>query len=484
MTTYLRLLRDALLALVFHVAPRFANVIIFVVVGRLAGPDQAGVFSLATTYLLIATTLMRGLDDLLIRQVAREPDRSAHYFGNFLVLRLGLSTLAYAVLIALTNSVPSYSASTAATITVLAFSVIPDSLTHVAQAILLGHRRFGPSAVVLGGASLFKLIIGIGLLARGGSLVEIAWIWLGGSGLSMIVMLTIAIRQVGGMRRTDWLNFSLLKAQRQAAFVFGAATVLTALDSQTDTLLLSVFHGEREVGWYGAATTITAGLLMMSQAYRFAVYPLMARYAQSTSDKLAVLFQKSVHYMGVVAMPLVTGIIVFAPQLIDLIFGPAFLPTVRVLQILVISLLFFFMSEPCNRLMLVKDRQRVLVSFLAVSALTNIALNLLLIPTWGAGGAAVARTCSSMLFFFLNQGYIMLKVIKVHYMHRMISPLLSSAIMAIVSLCIIRNSVVLAAITSSVIYVFSLWLTKGIMPDDVQRLRNAILNRPSKNPHI
>ena len=73
MSTRLSLMRDALLALVFHVAPRFANVILFILIGRLAGPEQAGIFSLATTYLLIITTTMRGLDDLLIRQVAREP---------------------------------------------------------------------------------------------------------------------------------------------------------------------------------------------------------------------------------------------------------------------------------------------------------------------------------------------------------------------------------------------------------------------------
>ncbi|MBP7688060.1 MAG: polysaccharide biosynthesis C-terminal domain-containing protein, partial [Thermoflexales bacterium] len=140
--------------------------------------------------------------------------------------------------------------------------------------------------------------------------------------------------------------------------------------------------------------------------------------------------------------------------------------------------------EPCNRLMLVKDRQRILVSFLAVSALANITLNLLLIPTWGASGAAVARTCSSMLFFFLNQGYITRKVIQLHDLRRILSPLLSSSIMAIVSLVTVKNSIVLALMLSSVTYAFSLWLTKGILPDDVQRVRRAILNRPSKNPRI
>jgi O-antigen/teichoic acid export membrane protein len=71
MKTLLELTRDSLFSIVFHLSPRLANVLLFITMGRLIGPTDAGVFALATTYLVIFTTVMRGPDDLVIRQVSR-----------------------------------------------------------------------------------------------------------------------------------------------------------------------------------------------------------------------------------------------------------------------------------------------------------------------------------------------------------------------------------------------------------------------------
>ena len=62
MKTLVELAHDSALAVVFQVAPRFANAFTFILIGRLAGPEQAGIFSLATTYLLIITVAMSGLE--------------------------------------------------------------------------------------------------------------------------------------------------------------------------------------------------------------------------------------------------------------------------------------------------------------------------------------------------------------------------------------------------------------------------------------
>jgi O-antigen/teichoic acid export membrane protein len=477
MKTFLELLRDSALSIVFHVAPRFANVLIFILIGRLAGPDQAGIFSLATTYLLIVTTIMRGLDDLLIRQVAREPDRAAGYYANFLALRLVFSAMLYVALIFIVQVVLNYADTTSGPILVLTLSVLPDSLAFVAQSVLLGQRRFGAPAAILGGANVFKLIIGTIVLLRGGSLMDIAWIWLIGSGLAMIVLLFVAMKQIGGLRATDWLDFSPLKTHWRTALSFTAITVLTALDSQTDTVLLSIFRSEAEIGWYGAATTITFSLLMLAQAYRFAVYPLMTRHAQHAPERLARLYHKSMHYMGVVAMPMVVGIIVLAQPIVLLIFGPKFLPTVPVLQVLIVSLLFFFLSEPCNRVMLVKDRQRMTLGFLSVSASTNVVLNLMLIPKFGAVGAATARVCSATLYFMLNYGYVSRKLVRNADLKSLIRPAIATAIMAACAIVMMASHVVINIAISACVYFAALWGVRGIQREDANLLRDALTRR-------
>lgn len=481
MSTRLGLLRDALLALVFHVAPRFANVIIFIVIGRLAGPAQAGVFSLATTYLLIITTVMRGLDDLLIRQVAREPDRAANYFGNFLLLRTILSAAIYLALVLIVQDVLNYAASTVTPIVILTLSVLPDSLAYVAQSILLGQRRFGAPAAIWGGVSAFKLAAGTIALWQGGGLVEIAWLWLIGSGLGMAALIGVAAQQVGGLQRADWLNFGPLRMHWRTALSFTAITVLTALDSQTDTVLLSVFRNETEVGWYGAATTVTFSLLMLSQAYRFAVYPLLTRYAQSAPEKLSPLFQKSIHYMGVLALPMVAGIIWLAPALVDLIFKPQFAPASLALRTIVLSLLFFFLSEPCNRLMLVKDRQQVIVKILLISTGLNIGFNLILIPLFGAAGSGLSRSISAGVYFILNYSYIVKTNLAKARPFSLYKPVFASAVM-LLSLIVLESIGLLPSIAfGAIAYATCLWLIDDTFKGDIM---SVISSLPRKSGYI
>ncbi len=466
MKTFLDLLRHSSLTIVFHVAPRFANVIIFILIGRLAGPQQAGIFSLATTYLLIITAIMRGLDELLIRQVAREPDRAANYLGNFLLLRLLVSSSVYIGLIVIIRYGLNYPATTSIPIIILALSVLPDSLALVAQSVLLGQRRFGPPAAINSVTNLIKLIAGSAALLMGGGLIEISLIWLGGSVLNLILMLAVAFKQIGGLRRVNWLDFTLLRTHWLAALSFTAITVLTAIDSQADTLLLSIFRGAAEVGWYGAATTLTFSLLMFSQAYRFAVYPPMIRYAQNAPDKLNRLFQKSIHYMAILVIPLVAGTMVLAPQIVKLIFGPKFAPTVPILQVLIVSLVFMFIVEPVNRIMFVRDKQRVIVVFVLVSAIVNITLNLIFIPEHGAIGSSLARVASTGVFFAMSFLFVKMQRLASAKLLTLIKPISAAILMSLI-IVLVSGNLVISIVIGVCTYGGILFLVDRVFRSDI-----------------
>ncbi len=477
MNTLTELLRDSFYSIIFHVAPRFAGVLLFILIGRLAGPSEAGVFSLATTYLLIFTTVMRGLDDLVIRQVSREPHQAPPYLTNFLLIRLGLSLILYGVLVFVVEALFDYAANTRASILILALSLIPDSLTYVAQAVLLGQRRFGAPAITWASASLFKLVGGGLLLVGGGNLLQIAWVWLAGSLLGMVALLAVLITRIGRLRWVDWLNWQPLARNWHAALPFLFATTMAALEAQVDTVLLSAFHAEAEIGWYGAATTVAFSLLIFSQAYRFSVYPLMARYAIQSTENLSRLYERSMRYMGVFVLPMVGGIALLSSQIVSLLFGPGFEQTNRVLGILALALIPIFLNEPTVRIMLVHDRQRRVFLFLLVSAGTNVALNLALVPSLGASGAAVSRLCSSLAYFLLNYSYVTAFLMRLNIVRLLYRPVLATLIMAFV-VWLARATVLPVSIgVGAVMYIGSLWFVGGILPSDAMLLRRIVTSR-------
>ena len=427
MNTFRELAHDSFFSAIVHLAPRFANVFVFIVIGRLAGPAQAGIFALATTYLLIFTTLMRGLDDLTIREISRQPGLARNYLANFLLLRLALSAALYGVLVFVVRHVFTYPVSTSTPIIILTLSLVPDSLGYVALAAMLGRQNFKVPAAILSFATLIKFSGGAIIAVMGGNLSQIAWVWFAGSLINMALLMIYSVSQLGWVRPKEWTDWSHLQGIWQATAPFLLITILTTIESQSDTVILSNLHNEAEVGFFNAATTLAYSLAIISQAYRLSVYPMMARFAAQTPSRLAKLNDQSLRYLGMLVLPMGTGLFLLAPQIVELIYGSSFQPTALVLRLLSPVLIFMFLNVPSARVMLVKDHQGMNTLFLFFSAVLNIGLNLILDPRLGAQGAAIARLCSFSLNFFLTYLFVKHLLLPSNLLQLLSRPILSHA---------------------------------------------------------
>jgi O-antigen/teichoic acid export membrane protein len=477
MNPYRELAHDSFFSAIVHLAPRFANVFLFIVIGRLAGPAQAGVFALATTYLLIFTTLMRGLDDLVIREVSRQPDLARSYLANFLLLRLALSGVLYAVLLIVVRYVFAYPLSTSTPIMILTLSLVPDSLGYVALAVMLGSRRFKAPAIILSIATLVKFVGGAAVALMGGSLAQIAWVWFAGSLVSMALLMIYAVNRLGWIHSKEWTDWSPLRGIWQATAPFLLITILTTIESQTDTVVLSNLHNEAEVGFYNAATTLAFSLALISQAYRLSVYPMMARLAAQTPNQLAKLNDQSLRYLGMLVLPMGSGLFLLAPQIVELIYGSRFQPTALVLRLLSPVLIFMFLNVPSARVMLVKDHQGMNTLFLLISAILNVGLNLILDPRLGAQGAGIARLCSFSINFLLTYLFVKQFLLPSNLLQLLSRPILATLGMSAV-VWVLRGQFVLLTILAGVIsYGVILWLVGGITQEDLAMFRSAFLRR-------
>lgn len=406
MSTFLELARHSALSLVIYLAARVANAVVFVIAGRFAGPSEAGILSLAFTYLLVFSVFTRGLDELATRQTARFPETSRRCLGTFFLLRGLSSVFLYLVMLAIVFLVIDYSEYTRQYIALMGLSMIPESLGAVGQAVLVGHRRFRSPTIATLLMSATRLAGGVPILILGKGPVLLATVWALGALLYMSVTFAAAWRLVGALGRRDWLNPAFLAQNLRLALPFLATSFLIAFEFQLDVILLSVFQDEVQVGLYSAATTITAAIVMLSQAYRMAVYPIMASYAAKDSNSLERLYQRSMRLLGTAILPMATGIAILSPQIMKLVFGQDFVLAAPALTILAWSLAFIYLDVPNTRMMYVRDRQKYTTLFLVGSMTTNITLNLLLDGPLGPEGAAIARLCSSFVFFSATYLYV------------------------------------------------------------------------------
>jgi O-antigen/teichoic acid export membrane protein len=464
----MELVRNSLLSLVLHISTRAANALIFILIGRSIDVTQAGVFQLATTYLLIFSVLTRGLDELVIRQVARFPRDVRRYFTTFLMLRLVLTIVLYGVLLIIVSFILNYPPNTSTSILVVSVGLVSDGLTSAANAILLGQRCFGIPTLVAVGVGALRLVLGGVLLSVDASLVHIATLWSLSSVIGAVVSIVLVGLQTRGLPNQCIFDRSLVSHELAAMVPFIVNGFLMAIEFQIDFILLSVLRNETEVGWYGAATTIVFTLAMIPQAYRIAVYPLMTHYADENHQKLIRLYELSVRYLGTLALPMTAGILLLAPSIINLVFKPDFLPAVPSLQNLAVVLIFMFLNVPNVRMMFVHNRQDWITWMLVGSMLINVGLNLWLTPILGAQGAALARVCSSSIFFLSN--YLVLRFVAakldINLLRLLWRPVLATTLMSALVWSIRDMPVLIVILIGAVIYLGVLLLIGGIPMED------------------
>jgi O-antigen/teichoic acid export membrane protein len=481
MSTALQLFRNSALSFSTNFVTKAVNTIAFILIARLSHAEQAGIFSLGTTYLVVFTATAWGLDELMVRQVARNRLEAGQYFGPFLTLRVLISLTAYALMYIFIRSVMGYSESIAYPILILGISIIPDSLSSVGQALLAAHERFEIPLIAGGITSIIKLSGAVIALFFGNGLPQVGWAWVVGSCIGAVITLWAAARQAGRLRLAMWLNRLFWTTNLRLAVPFLTIGFLLTVEYQTDVIILSKVRGTAEVGWYGAVTTIVFALTMIAQSYRAAVYPLMVRYHKSDPGKLGHIYDLSMFYLGSLALPMAAGLTLLSQPIILTVYNSGFSNAILPLQIVAWYLVFNYLNIPNSRIMLVSDQQKRLTYFLVASMGLNVFLNLMLDSTYGAVGASIARVCSSLVFFSLNYFYVNHHVHAFNLIHSL--KITALAMLAMIgSVWLVRDlSMWLGILVGMVVFIGVLLALRGITDEEKLWLLTLIARTPIRS---
>lgn len=542
-----QLILNSLRATVFYLAPRLSNVLLFIFIGWRFGPATAGIFTLGVTYLLILSVITRGMDDLIIRKVAQAPESAAGLLAQFVILRIAITLISYVLLWMALGWLLHYSERSVQIILIMTLAALPESIMATAQSVLVGRGNFSLPSLLVGLTNLLKLAAGGAAIWWTDSLVLLAWSSVCVYALGSVVLLWLLLKSLKSVphiylkprrehvklpsssptegatslptsrNQRPVLAFARGASQRSAgasskskqekgiekatmilrscmdrlreSLPFMGITTLVGTEGQIDIIMLSSLRGESAVGLYGAATTVTSSLLMLSQAYRQSIYPMMARAVESDAVngyqagverertnnqrvQLRRLYQVSIRYLALIAFPMTGGLIYVAPQIIESLFGPPFAPTVPILQVLSVAIPFSFLSVPNVRLIFATNAQNYSLRFVAAAFGVNILLNVLLTPAFGGVGAAVARSVSTILLFILSHCYVWSRLMRVNSWPLVTRPLLATAMM-IIALLPVPTAPLGVVIGSGIgAYLVSILLVGAISRDDLRILQS------------
>ena len=371
------------------------GLVVGIYVARYLGPASYGVIGYATGLMLIGSALSRmGLEEVVTRDLVRNPAARDRTLGSAFVLRLFGGLAAYGVLL-LYARYADMDDQTRLAVLIIGSGVLAQPFDMAGAWFQARQNLANPSLARLT-AALTTAALRIGFVAAGKPLVWFAWPVVAeiviGAGLIMV-----AYARVAGTPLHWLLDWHRLRALLAAALPLTLVFAITELSLRLPQVLLVHWATTADAGYYAAATRLSETLYLLPVIVCTALFPAVVRahaggphlYAQ----RMEALYASLLWGGFSVALPLS----VLAPWLIGVLFGPDYAPAAEVLRVHAWSLPLVGLICARGQALIAEDLPR----FNLVSAAVNLACNLTLawwlIPQFGAPGAAWASLLPGMV---------------------------------------------------------------------------------------
>jgi O-antigen/teichoic acid export membrane protein len=438
--------------------------VLIVLITRLIGDEGYGKLSFAMSLAAILTILTPlGLDSLMIRAVARNRETAAKYLGNILVIELLMSVPCFGF-VALASSLMHLPTDSTIVLYISGGYYILLILTGTIKYIFRSYEKMEYEAFLTILRNLLTAGAGAAVLLLGYGLFAVAYAYLAGAAVELGLTLLIVLKRF--VRPRIEIDFAFWRQIIPPAIPFAAFSLMVVIYGQVDVVILRAMHGDAAVGWYRAATVVTAVPAVIPALVSYATYPAMSRLYVSSTDSMEFMVRKTTNYLLLLGLPVAAGIVLLARPIVSMLFGADFTSAVPALRILALSIPFSFLNAALGTMLASVDRQRLRLFCYMASTVVRTALVLFLVRRFSLTGAAVAIVTSEALLFVLNYHSSVKYVPRLMLGRSVVKPLVSTIVMAALVLALRGLHPLLLAIMAAAVY-FAVFLgIRGLDGDD------------------
>ena len=380
---------------------KIASVLLYVVLARELGEAVFGDFIFGLSIAGVVLTMAAfGTDDLIAREVAKDPVRVHRLYADTLALKILLGGVGMLVIWAILL-IGDYSAETQVAVLVLSLAVWIEVLTKTVQAVMQGHEQMQYIAASLIVQRGVTAVVGIFVLLAGGDLIDVSLVIAGGAVVGFLAAVFWLYRYVLRPRhdidRARWMP--LIKA----GIPLGLAGIVYAVMLKLDATLLSFLKGgdNTEVGQYGAAFRLIEATMFISWAFGGAVLPWFSRHVPGGWISLGRGYALGLKAMVAMLVPIAVVFGVLAEPIIELLYGDEFEGAILPLRLLAVMTALYGFNTYISVLMIARDQPGAFTRPAAIVLAQNVVFNFILIPPYGATGAAINAVISGILLAVL-----------------------------------------------------------------------------------
>jgi O-antigen/teichoic acid export membrane protein len=369
-------------------------------IARYLGPEQFGLLSYALAFVTLFSALASlGLDDIVVRDIVRDPASRNEILGSAFFLKVIGGALSF---LASTGSI---------------FLLRPtDSLSHWMVGIVAAGAVFQAmniiefwfhsqvqakySVIAKNAAFIICAVIKIGLILVKAPLIAFAWVSL----VEIVIgstALVVAYRY-RGLRLQDW-RVSLEKAKillRDSwPLVFSSIVIMVYL--RIDQVMLGEMIGSEEVGIYSVAVRLAEVWFFVPTAIYWSVFPSVVEAKAQSELLFYERLQKLYNLMALSAYAVAVPVTLSAQWLVGTLFGEDYVRGGPMLAVLIWANVFISLEMARSSFLTAMNWTRIYFLTVFLGGVLNVVLNYYLIPKYGGMGAVIASLIS---YWFASHG--------------------------------------------------------------------------------
>lgn len=209
--------------------------------------------------------------------------------------------------------------------------------------------------------------------------------------------------------KLDFSNIKLKKHLKSILIIF-VGVFCASIYAKIDISMLRIMTSEVYVGYYSYAHRIIDLICTIAVSVTTVFLPRLSFYYRNDRVQFEKLLKLGIHALIFLSIPMAVGIFLLAPNLIIILYGEGFLGASIVVRIFSILIIVKSIGNlVCYQLVICTCNEKERIPAAILASVSNVILNLILIPYVDIIGAALASVISE----FIVNGYQFIKLRKV-----------------------------------------------------------------------
>ncbi|MDL1983378.1 MAG: flippase [Deltaproteobacteria bacterium] len=365
-----------------------------VYVARYLGPERFGLLSYAGSFVVLFTALVTlGLDGIMVRELVKAPERRDELLGTAFWLKAGGAIMMW---IGIAAAIPftHNDTQTNILIIIIAFAVIFQAFNVIDlnyQAEVKSKFVVYAHLVQLVVSSITKLIF----VWISAPLVWFACVFLLDAVVHAVGLTAMYLKNIGKIWYWKW-RWETAKELLRDSWPLILSGMVISIYMKIDQVMIKEMLDAERVGHYAAAVRLSEAWYFVPMAITSSVFPAIINAKKQSEELYYQRLQKLYDLMVWLAVAIALPTTFVAPWVIRVLYGDAFLPAAGVLSIHIWAGVFVFLGVACSKWFIVENYIKKNLYRTSIGMISNVVLNLILIPLYGIHGAAIATLLGQM----------------------------------------------------------------------------------------